>query len=122
MLREFSDSQKNYGANDYPPVPPLKRVNVKDEMALMLDDGDTVYDLIQPLGHNPTQRYCPNCGHKFHEVGRCPKSSSSNRDYQQRVYSEDEPMKSYSVDSRGNKRAVKNFKFHKADERLMQLQ
>ncbi len=31
-------------------------------------------------------------------------------------------MTSYSADSHGNKKAIKNFKFHKADEKLRQLQ
>jgi hypothetical protein len=64
VLREFADSQKNYGANDYPPVPPLKLVDVAAKMGLMMDQGESVYDLIQPPGHVPTQIYCPQCGHR----------------------------------------------------------
>jgi hypothetical protein len=55
-------------------------------------------------------------------VGRCPKASGSIEYRVGSPYYEDESMTSYSADSRGNKKAVKNFKFHKADERLRELQ
>jgi hypothetical protein len=35
VLKEFADSQKYYGANDYPPVPTLKKVNISEKMDLM---------------------------------------------------------------------------------------
>jgi hypothetical protein len=35
---------------------------------------------------------------------------------------EDDLMTSYSADSRSDKKAIKNFKFRKADEKLRELQ